>query len=157
MINAHDFLCIWFLSSQLSYLCLQAVPVTVTVPAVRPVLTVYVAIRATVVQMPIVLFRITAPSVLAKLALKATQTLRAMQVKCVGMCVWVCVDNVRVKIICSVIQSNSLKRVSAWQILTTSKSNILTLFVPRHVTLALWTKLYQYLLTFLTICCKFIV
>jgi len=59
--------------------------VTVTAPAVRPVLTVYVAIHATVVQMPIVLFRITAPSVLVKLALKATRTLHAMQVRCVGM------------------------------------------------------------------------
>lgn len=83
-----------------------------TVPALRPVLTVYVAIHATVVQMPIVLFRITAPSVLAKLALKATRTLHAMQVRYVGMCLWVW-DNVPVKIIWSVIQSNSLKRVSA--------------------------------------------
>ena len=120
------------LSLQLSYLCLQAVPVTVTAPAVRPVLTVYVAIHATVVHMPIVLFRITAPSVLAKLALKATQILHAMQVRCLGMFVWVCVDNVSVKIICFVIQSNSLKRVSAWQILPASKSDILKLFVPSH-------------------------
>jgi hypothetical protein len=59
---------------------------------------VYVAIHATVAQMPIALFGITVPSVLVKLALKATQTLHVIQVRCV--CVRA--DNVSAKIICSV-------------------------------------------------------
>jgi hypothetical protein len=52
-----------------------------TVQAMRPVLTVYVVIHVTVVQMPIALSRITVPSALAKQALKATPTLHVMLVR----------------------------------------------------------------------------
>jgi hypothetical protein len=75
-----------YLYLQWLYPYLQAVQVTVTAPEMRPVLTVYAATHATAARMPIALFRITVPSVLVKLALKATQTLHVIQVRCVCVC-----------------------------------------------------------------------
>jgi hypothetical protein len=56
-----------------------------TVPALRPVLTVYVEIHVTVVQMPTALSRITVPSALVKLALKAIQTLLVTLVRSISI------------------------------------------------------------------------